>query len=602
MTTIKWILVGLLLLLTGIAAFFNRPTTPASTQFDASSTQIYGTVSAQYGNQRQFNAVEIQATRLASEGLNLLATREAMAFGLTVDAEVAARQMLQITISAEQAYAQATAQMGMLQITREYESTQATATYQAAQAQQAMAETATSDARFQIAQATAQMRTATAEAQIMQATATAFVQQEQQHNREMVMYEQEQQMRQFAQIVLLVVGPIFLIGLLIVGVVIALRHYALQTQMQRNTEPIREIIYDNRRVIVLNTPNGPQIYDPNGPALPTIAHEPSLFNDFAPEPVFETERAEVASSDDGVLTALQDEDRIIVYGGSGAGKTALTKQLVAHKFKLGRQVIILDPHLGAPDSWEGYPHGKLIGGGLNYEKLRVALVELVTEMHKRFEKKRPHTPMLIVFDEWRAFVQKVPAAAQMMLELVTAARKVGMGMILISQSRQVKALGIQGEGDLRENFTIVHAQRDGERRFISVEGENGKATYPHPGPFITRPAVKPAVIRPSASPKPSAISEDEPTTAEVSQMERNDWRAFVAWVLICYQRGGEMMISQRGAIREVYNISDPSKGGGGQRGEKIMKALRELQTAGRVRSLPAWMSERAEAVVEGELV
>ena len=594
----KAFLVIILLVVLGSLAFFSLRGSGVATEARAravsvSATEIYQTVMAEQVNRTEMTAVVQRATALAdeanrqatssaNEAMLLLSTRDAMVLQATTNAEVATRQITDLTVAAAQAQATTDTQLAVWEATRLAEEIKIEATRQAQEAQ-LLAEQArlSADATVQM-QAYQMGQTATAQANWISATATASWQQERAYQNQLRQHQEQQNIKRLAQIILAIIVPFTVIGLGLGGFWFVRRYLYLREQEQLANQPVREIIVDNRRVIVLNSPNGPQVYDP----ITGTHHDPLLGEGHV---------------NGNVLNVLAREDCLILYGGRGTGKTSLAKQIVAGRAQDGVEVIILDPHLGAPDSWSGYPYGQLVGGGLDYDALYQQVEQLVAEMRDRFQRKASIIPLLIVFDEWRDFVHERPRVASLMKKIVTKARKVGMDVILISHSRNVKALGLEGEGDLRENFKIVHTTRQGDMRTVCVEEEEGKTRYPHPGPWREekRSTWTAAGLRPSSPPPPpphwgtgqaSAPLSAEPTAEDVLGM---NWHQFKQRVKACYAQNEWPYLVD--AIASVYNCSRTQ--GGGARGSRIKRALIELHQEGAIPLLPVWLDNGSTTIV-----
>ena len=599
----KAFLVIILLVVLGSLAFFSFSGSGVATEARAravsvSVTEIYMTVSAEQANRSEMTAVVQKATELANEAMLLMSTHNATVLQATTNAEVATRQITDLTVAAAQAQATTDTQLAVWEATRLAEEIKLEATRQAQEAQ-LLAEQArlSADATVQM-QAYQMGQTATAQANWISATATASWQQERAYQNQLRQYQEQQSIRRFAQILLVITLPIALIALVVGGFWFVRRYLYLREQEQLANQPVREIIIDNRRVIVLNSPNGPQVYDPI-----TGTHHDALLGE-----------GENKAHAQDALIALAGEDCVLVYGGRGTGKTSLLKHLVAARQRAGTDVRIIDPHFGANDSWAGYGYGTVVGTALDYDGLETELKAIVGEMVLRFQQRGAHRPMLVVIDEWRDFVREKPAVADLMLKLVTKARKVGIDVMLISHSRNVKALGIQGEGDLRENFTIVHTQRESGRRWLEVEREGGNVTYPHPGPWTEQLQWTSARMRPAERNEPppppppyrgtgqaSTPVSAEPTADEVMKMS---WETYKHRVKTCFAQNEWPYLVD--AIASVYNA--PRSQGGGGRGADVKRALKELYQAGQISSLPHWMTVVGESrpnshdIVQGEII
>ena len=206
-----------------------------------------------------------------------------------------------------------------------------------------------------------------------------------------------------------------------------------------------------------------------------------------------------------LLSALDQEQAILIHGAKGTGKTTLLKHLMARR----HNCLILDPH-GAPHKW---PNCLMVGAGRDYEAIALALTGLVALMNQRYREmgqglvqEGQHEKMTLLIDEYRGIVQNVPKSGKVITTLLTEARKAQMDMVLVSHSKLVKALGMQGEGDLREGFALVHLQESHGRRTATLDVGQGPTPVRLPGPFqeagIRRPAPPVWLVEAIVAPEP----------------------------------------------------------------------------------------------------
>lgn len=162
---------------------------------------------------------------------------------------------------------------------------------------------------------------------------------------------------------------------------------------------------------------------------------------------------------------------LLLIGGTGEGKTSLAKLLLVLRINIGHRVIVIDPD-AARDTWGDL---EVIGAGDDFESIDMMFLSLLEEQRLRGEKRSKGTeeeslfqPLTIVVDEvpslqihcstWKAFFEQVGSRG----------RKREMYLILLTQSNRVGSLGIEGRGDLRENFTKVHLN---SRQIESADGK-----------------------------------------------------------------------------------------------------------------------------------
>lgn len=185
--------------------------------------------------------------------------------------------------------------------------------------------------------------------------------------------------------------------------------------------------------------------------------------DTAPESTAAPMLATVASIDLGSMSddcfdwaLLKDSDRyphLLMLGATGAGKTTLARRLVAY---LGGAAIAITPH-AKPGEWGEL---QVIGAGRDYRAISKGIASLVTEMNRRYtlfsQGQEDYPVWVVVVDEVPAIMGNCPTAGDALKALAREARKVKIRLLILSQGGEVKALGIEGEGSVRESFTKVY--------------------------------------------------------------------------------------------------------------------------------------------------
>ena len=152
---------------------------------------------------------------------------------------------------------------------------------------------------------------------------------------------------------------------------------------------------------------------------------------------------------------------ILIAGGTGDGKSYLCKKLMAHT--PGRK-LALDIHSG-PNSW---PEGvKVTGKGRNYRAVGDAIIALCSEMDKRYSQLalgvETWEPVSVAIDEFpgtiaalkdedKDYAGEVLAAFKM---LVRESRKVRIRLLILTQGTEVKSLGLEGEGSVRDSLRWI---------------------------------------------------------------------------------------------------------------------------------------------------
>jgi hypothetical protein len=192
-----------------------------------------------------------------------------------------------------------------------------------------------------------------------------------------------------------------------------------------------------------------------------------------------------------LLAALDSVQRCLIVGASDSGKTTLLQWVIMRRLASSK-VIVIDPH-AYPGKWRGV----VIGTGRNYAEIDRALTALVRLMTKRYEDigrgavaEMGHNRLTIIIDEWRAIAYNVKGAADCIKTLLTESRKAAFSVFVGTHSERVRALGLEGEGDLKDGFAIVRLAIVGGQRVATLDTGSGEQAATLPGPFSPFPNGK----------------------------------------------------------------------------------------------------------------
>jgi hypothetical protein len=212
-----------------------------------------------------------------------------------------------------------------------------------------------------------------------------------------------------------------------------------------------------------------------------------------------------------LLTALDPVQRCLIVGPSDAGKTTLLQWIICRRQNISK-VIVIDPH-AYPEKW---PHCIVLGTGRNYIEIDRALNALIQLMTKRYDEigkglvaEMAHHKLTIVIDEWRAIVYNVKDASEAIKTLLTESRKAAFSVFVGTHSERVKALGLEGEGDLKDGFAVVRLSLVNGLRQATIDTGNGEIPVLLPGPYIGN---HPTVIE--ANEIINLVAEAKPTERE----------------------------------------------------------------------------------------
>lgn len=144
---------------------------------------------------------------------------------------------------------------------------------------------------------------------------------------------------------------------------------------------------------------------------------------------------------------------LMILGETGSGKSTICKYLVS---QVNAPCLIIDPH-ASPTDWRGFV---VTGSGRNYGDIATEFERLANLMQIRYEARdkgiSQFDPLIVIIDEFPAIASSLGKGATDTVKLLAReARKVSIRMCLLSQGAEVKTLGLEGEGSIRECFAML---------------------------------------------------------------------------------------------------------------------------------------------------
>jgi len=144
---------------------------------------------------------------------------------------------------------------------------------------------------------------------------------------------------------------------------------------------------------------------------------------------------------------------LMILGETGSGKSTICKYLVS---QVNAPCLIIDPH-ASPTDWRGF---NVVGSGRNYADIATEFDRLANLMQSRYEERdkgvTQFDPLIVIIDEFPAIASALGKGATDTVKLLAReARKVQIRMCLLSQGAEVKTLGLEGEGSIRESFAML---------------------------------------------------------------------------------------------------------------------------------------------------
>lgn len=203
--------------------------------------------------------------------------------------------------------------------------------------------------------------------------------------------------------------------------------------------------------------------------------------------------------DEPVMLPQLRNGHVLLAGETGSGKSTIMRTVLAAR----QNVVVLDPHY-SPD--EGWGNARVIGAARDYDGIYNYMQQMTSLLTARYQERKhgqlDFNPLTVAIDEMPSIVDalgKDRDALRVLHQWLREGRKVGLYLVLATQSTRVRTLGIEGEKDLLENFTYVLALGDVARKeygrlvagmsFPAVLHTKGKARpVVIPAPPVSRPS------------------------------------------------------------------------------------------------------------------
>jgi len=157
---------------------------------------------------------------------------------------------------------------------------------------------------------------------------------------------------------------------------------------------------------------------------------------------------------------VDPQPHALIIGPTGSGKTTFTRALLARR---SGRVAVLTPKPD-PSDWPGVPIVTIDDDG-RFSELTRAFVQLDREVRQRLvATKRGQLPgdmLTIVCDDWPVLASECGRPASDLFKMVgRLGRSLGVRLVVLSQSERVKSLGLEGEGDAKDNFVKIVLKPD----------------------------------------------------------------------------------------------------------------------------------------------
>lgn len=180
---------------------------------------------------------------------------------------------------------------------------------------------------------------------------------------------------------------------------------------------------------------------------------------------------------------LYHRGHLMIVGETQSGKSTTAFALLSARAQTDL-VMVIDPH----EKLNPWPL-QAANSGRDFAQIDQLFQALDRELTRRYAPGEPAgAPLSIFIDEWPVIAAECPSAPKAFKRLVREGAKAGLRIVLLTQEASTKALGIEGEGPVRENLWRVllgsfaagvpgvsserpaALERRGERVAVSVQG------------------------------------------------------------------------------------------------------------------------------------
>lgn len=216
------------------------------------------------------------------------------------------------------------------------------------------------------------------------------------------------------------------------------------------------------------------------------ARDESLLSDLLDQQPQAPALAPAAAKPDAAPLAFTDwrglvlaAHNVIVVGVPQSGKSTLTRAFLPALAQRGH-ICLVDPHDRANDwPWQA------LGSGRDYAAIVQALAALTGEMTRRYQQRGAHTPLTVVIDEVPSITLHIKREWETHYpQLVFEGAKVGIKTWILTQSAQVRPLGLEGKGDLRDSLLFLYLGQ------FAIEQCPASAAQPYPAAIEYRGEVR----------------------------------------------------------------------------------------------------------------
>ncbi len=152
---------------------------------------------------------------------------------------------------------------------------------------------------------------------------------------------------------------------------------------------------------------------------------------------------------------------VMLVGGTGSGKSTIARALLAARAQTDK-IVILDPHgrLDYNDPNQEHLNDWLglvsVGVGRDFP----AIARMIETLHAEFNRRgvpgnKLGQGITVFMDEVPAIVDETDGSMEYVVKWIRETRKYGIRVVMLTQGKEVKTLGIEGEGSVRDSLKTV---------------------------------------------------------------------------------------------------------------------------------------------------
>jgi hypothetical protein len=187
------------------------------------------------------------------------------------------------------------------------------------------------------------------------------------------------------------------------------------------------------------------------------------------------------------------DGHVLIAGPTHSGKSTALRAIA----KTRENIVVLDPH-HRPGDW---PNAQVIGGGRNFDAIAAFMAYMMDELNDRAQMMSVGDvippPMTVITDEMPAIAAALGQNTSVVWQSwLREGWKFGLFFIVGTQSLRVKTLGIEGQGDVLQNFANT-----------LVLGKLAREEFPE----LVGGLERPAVLMPSHEPPYPVVIPYNPT-------------------------------------------------------------------------------------------